>query len=453
MSRLQVRILLLSVAVQMAFCCSPPAKNGSSEEHGIAAGGSSLMKAAVVTQPCQGRLLILGDGFTAGNGFTTDAVAKTAFDREVANVKKGLALLPGLNANQITTCEKRLDPSESLGLAFDGAAEAQCYFSGEQQALPIIAEKGKPFGATHYIIIVAVDGGVGCADGTTMFINDDTPSTTVAHEMGHALIGLYDERGEDEGDPTSPIEWRNCTDNVSKPQWDAKKFGNPQSGCYGYVKLWRPTFDTCRMTTPSNVAFCGVCDGIIKSVEAATRLALPPGSTSPGVDVTAVIDANGGIRVMDAADAPPDRLRPDVITGETFAVVNAFWDDSVHGAHNKPSGVVGVTPLANDDGTRIVGKASDPSRVLDLRARRYPPYSRGPDVSTPVESRLVHIFLKRIGASDIKNRHLSLELDIRPLADGRRSLIVDDATIAKLQGPAFHAIDLSAAIRLLPAFH
>lgn len=101
---------------------------------------------------------------------------------------------------------------------------------------------------------------VGCSSQNWTYVTSHLSSrdTTVAHEFGHLVAGLYDEYVRNRGDdPDAPIDELNCSTS-SAPYWIPKFAGSgSRSGCDTWSDHIAHPYDSCLMNV--HTAFCSVC--------------------------------------------------------------------------------------------------------------------------------------------------------------------------------------------------
>lgn len=369
------------------------------------------------------RVLVVGDGFTKD--------FEGEFNTALASAKNGFKLLERRTDVTFDVQSKFIATSvlgtSKLGIMHNGKPE-KCYFTFDNAISNIHAVSP---GFEYYFVIFAENGtGGGCAKGRTMVVEFLASENTIAHEMGHSAIGLYDERSGDAGTPP-PIDPTNCSVSKASPPWQAQidsgALREPESGCRHYDLLWRPS-DQCRMRTTAEPKLCARCELLVMETMArrATAQALAPPvfpldvESGPlnSIEVEAVITGDGKLIVLDAFEVDARKIAAPVITGETFVVIDA-----------KPNGtsdsrtIIGIAPLAMDDGRRMT-LAHYPDMIerrLDLRARSYEP-GMGEDLLVPVNALMIRFTLAGVTPAEVKQR--ALRLTLRKLeAPGRGQLI------------------------------
>jgi hypothetical protein len=428
-------LALVSICVLLAGC---PKREGQTPDGTVTVSSTATATAPgppPVASPLPIRILVLGDGFA------DDPTFQPFVDRIRADLTRKL---PGAAADG-SSFDVRLralpfvkGKSQLSPLKYHGK-EKKCYFTINSTVLGKVAAQSVPnFAPQRYLVILNKDGGAGCAQSPAAFLNKDSSPDVLIHEMGHSLAGLYDEIG---GKTSTPLKhhWRNCTSDAAHPPWSTQEGGAVQY-CDHYQALFRPARD-CKMNSPGTAEFCKVC---IRHVKCAVEkgelggcvdgpvIGLPASlrqDFTQGLDVLAVVSGKH-LEVQSAYDVQLDSVLPQIITGDTFAVVY--------------------------DGTRTAGVASlsmdDESLIRTFRKEiQFTARSYGPDGSeriVPVDARLVRMVITGLTAEEILTNKHDLKFDFRQLEDARSSFILNDATVAKLASPpAEEPYQLQTALR------
>jgi hypothetical protein len=315
---------------------------------------------------------------------------------------------------------------------------ADCYFTWDKTTLDGIYDIGKASGGAfdRYLVVhhpetqPTVYGG--CAVDDVMFVTDNVFPKTMAHEMGHAMVGLYDENGSDAHDGQFCLKWRNCATSRTDLPWTPQSQTGPEAGCDGFNDLFHPTA-TCRMIKANESTFCHVCLDYIhealngslvmaprpKQGKGCDREPLVPDPWLPGkavhgsVDIVAAIGRTSDeIKVLDILPSTVNSLAPRWITGDVFAVAS------------DGSEIVGIQPIAADHEIgslmgRAYGVNADDEEEAFVSER-----------SVPVPAQLIRLTLPGISMDQIESRGLTLRL--RYLRNARRFGVVDNAIAGQL---------------------
>jgi hypothetical protein len=379
------------------------------------------------------RVLVVGEGFSG----------EAAFKQAAKNIEDALQGLPGAAADGSSFEFHEKLSTAPLGVIVD--VNDPCYFKANDAALTAIANQAPPdFAANRYVVIEKLTTTVrdrGCSYGFVSIVPDEAMKRVVQHEMGHNLAGLYDEYG-DRGAAPSNVNGRNCS---SPPAYWGKTIPSA-TNCDHYQDLLRPA-DECIMATPNFPQFGSICHPLIECAVAMGKSGgcpeplpstpFPPpvqGQGAEGLDVTAVIDRSGKITPITWPRVQLSTLRPEVITGDTFAVVS-------DGAE-----IIGVAALSME---RLDG---DEKANYPLTARAYGP-GYGERV-VPVEASLIRFIIARNPPDTLKGHTLTLNL--RRVDTARHKFFLDTTTVEKLKQPNFQSdpytlpAALQAAIEALP---
>jgi hypothetical protein len=394
------------------------------------------------------RVLVIGAAFAEGD--------EQSFNRAFGRVQMGAALLEQGNDVKFDLksefLKKDTVADTTLGIVHHGEPE-NCYFNFKN-ALANIHAVGTTFTPEYYLVVFAVNGSGGCTDGKTMVVEFGATHNVVAHELGHAVLGLYDERGGNSGKPADPT---NCSTSPTETPWDhlrdAHIVGDPVAGCRFSNALFCPS-DTCKMRSVKK-DFCARCAELVTDALTA-RATAPPSSqlfadvlvadsnvddSNPNsIEVDAIVHANGTVKILAADPVDADMIATPVIVGDTFAVVDAKSDD---GDRRE---IVAIVSLSIDDGEPgpLIARRSDLKRRLNLRARSY--IEDGTDILVPVDARLLRLTLVGIRPAEVRARDLMLSL--RTLEHPERGKVVTPAIREKLRmtSPAGEAVGLSAPL-------
>jgi len=151
-------------------------------------------------------------------------------------------------------------------------------------------------------------GGSGGFNYATSYIGDDYGPEVAAHELGHSLIGLWDEYGYGgSGSGDGP----NCSSDPDGA-WDSWKGVNGVDAypeC-SWSNLYRPTNTNCMMNTLQD-DYCPVCrqEAVLEMYR---RLPGLVSSVSPAPDPELVVDGDGtgrgDVQIEVATHAPSDTL-------------------------------------------------------------------------------------------------------------------------------------------------
>jgi hypothetical protein len=179
-----------------------------------------------------------------------------------------------------------------------------CYFKRDEA---LGAQVGRAIegshiaGLTSLLVLNNKDENYACTAGE-LVVADQTSYEVAAHEFGHLLGGLYDER---EGDRIRPahVKGPNCASDPGNPPWDRASIGEPLPGCWLNAQLWRPS-DNCRMRNPQVLDFCQVCNQHLSEVFSSTA----PSAEAPRPDYTQFV-----IQVW-----PTAGTKPRTISWNTF---------------------------------------------------------------------------------------------------------------------------------------
>lgn len=337
--------------------------------------------------------------------------------------------------------------ASNLGLEYNGE-HAKCYFDYDDAVLKRIYAEAGTFRPDLYLVILAGNGEGGCADGTVMFVRENALRRVVAHEMGHALAGLYDEYGADPGVPDSCIRWRNCASNPANTPWPP-----PQSaplgaypGCDGYSRYLFHAAPECLMITTADQTFCPVCNyhltaALKRGVTAEgkelggdcnqhrTAEVWTPPAPAPGafgdLDVIAVL-TDQSITVLSALPLVADR-GPEVITGDVLAVVTKTTGTQPEEA------IIGIKPLAIDSDTSLFtargGVGTFENRV-------------------PRDARLIRFTIYGVSKSDVQANRVTLQLVLQRAESARSSFYVDERTMDLLEtSPRIKIYELNTALK------
>lgn len=373
-------------------------------ESGIAGGASAGL-----------RVLVVSDAISQTN--------KAEFDAQVEEIRAVFASIPGLNPKYI---DVRADfrPSKThgagsrLGLVFDQDAPCKFRFTESNPGKGIAGTDelvaARDPGAYRYVVVYGAYKYVGCARNKVMFIDLRTTAKTIKHEMGHALGGLYDERGEAVNRSTLKADDANCTMASADPPWKPV-YPLPQPGCDTSPALYHPS-DSCIMISPGRTeSFCKVCTPLLENLFGRWL----EFSTAPAVRdakrVTAVVTTDGNFRLVHTQPATAlDRMAP--VTSESFVVVSKGSSPSAFGS------IVTVAPLSID--ARPEG---DRDR-FQLHARAY----AGEEIEkvVPVESALISFTVDGPFDDD------DLTLRIRSLVNPGRAKLLTPQTTEALLGTA-----------------
>lgn len=367
------------------------------------------------------RVLIVGDGFTKND--------QSLFDAKVPLVKSGIKLLEQTAdvtfKFEIELVEAKTTSKSSLGVEHHGDPQ-NCYFDFKG-ALTNIRALQPDFAPEYFFVIFAKNGtGGGCADGNVMIMEYNARQETAAHEMGHALVGLYDERGGKQGEPPQ-INRTNCAVSTTDLPWrhlvDSGALANPYKGCKHYDELFRPS-DKCGMDLPE-LNFCVRCGDLVQQVMK-RRLVAPPllpsvfavesvaNTEFQSIEVVALLTAKGTLEIIDAYVVDARQIASPIIVGDTFAVIDATSKRA--GASRE---IIAIVPLSIDDGDESV-LVSDADR-LPLRARSYSGRD-GRDLLVAVDARLIRFTLVAVDAKTVEARDLKLSLR-RLMNPGRGELL------------------------------
>jgi hypothetical protein len=384
------------------------------------------------------RILVVGDGFEAQHEsyFVRHFVLKT---------KAAFDALPGASVASVDVKPAFVSSPKTgtsmLNLGYD-KNQKPCPFKWDRTTLGAIAALSpKGFVPDLYLVVLGGNEGsmTACADGIFMFAREqDVAVNKIVHELGHSVAGLLDERGFYPGPPPKCIQWRNCSTEPMQPPWTF-------AACNLYDKGIYHAAETCRMNSDKD-DFCTICKPFI---EAALRSCDPFGPPIPpsggcedgpappaqpwqkavaaaqGIRVVAVIDEQNRIDIIDAREAEPCELQPEVITGDSFVVA---VDE-----RNDVDEIVGIAPLPVDLGS--------------FTARAYDPHPEVPETPLEVSARVVRITVLGVTLESVLNREIRLEL--RRLPDARKFFRVDDRTAAELRFKGFegHRYDFQEAFR------
>jgi hypothetical protein len=378
------------------------------------------------------RLLIVGDGFD-------DGAEAREFDAIYDNLTQGLKDLPGAapDGSSIDVRPARLqrvNGNPQLAIFHEYWAD-DCYFELKPNALENAQVQRAPnFEAQRFLIVNNANGGGagGCSRGDVMFIAKDVSVDTLAHELGHGLAGLFDERGLQPNDPPPATDARNCS---SKPKPDTPWndfFDGSDRRCNHFAKFFRPT-DRCKMQSPRFPDFCDVCKRHLRCVMEKGQLggcvpgmtiSFPPRFLKGAKTVTEVVAAVTGdqIDIMSAREIPVAEIEPHIVRGETFAVVYEILSPT-----SRRMVGVGSLPI---DAQRIGGETK-------FFARAYGPNDEGiiEDTIVEVPTGVVRLTLVGIPPSQLAGRNLRLEFKYYEQA--RKAFILNDFLIDELQKLGF----------------
>ncbi len=394
-------------------------------------------------------IMVVGDGFPKN---LKDSEIKQLFQVTIQRIRDGFALLPvgsgggpTLDIEQVILKVKTFGDSQ-LGLEYCDD-ETICYFKHDQAKVlaELVRLTPKKFVPDRYIVVLAGNGNGACSDGMVMYVRGDVLPVVVAHEMGHSFAGLMDERGRGDSTFDGCLRWRNCSSDAVNTPWPQGGALGAFLGCNAYRNgIVHPAL-TCSMNNP-NDSFCDVCRPFVQTALSTGAFGgvLPAGggcdvepvpafpwqkamSATDGVELLALIDTEGRIEVLERREAPVDALRPQYITGDTFAVIYDLKDG---GARE----IVGVAPIPmSAGGTRLV-------------ARSYSPPFQEAELLVPQTARLVRFTLVGMNLTNYRSRNLRLVIASLPTA--RQFLFVDEKTVQQLQPAtvAPGAYDLQAAL-------
>lgn len=418
----EIAVLLVTAAVLLASGCRK--EEAVSETPAVEKGRPTSAPTAVVRKEV--RVLLVADGFndTPGIRNFVDTTLKS-------RIESAFHRLPGTEEPdgarilvKTSFVEGASTAVSALGITF--SQYDPCYFVYDTTVLDKITKRDPVFNADAYAVIVGgtEEVGNGCADGKVFFLREvkSEDESAIAHEMGHALAGLYDEYAGNPIPQSGCVRWRNCTTTPRAPQWPLAT--GTVEGCNEHnLGVYRPT-NSCIMLDHGHSDFCSVCkSNLIEVLKGTGSIGQQPPSdggcvvpdakpwkdareATYGIDVLAIVDNKQYIKVVRAEPADEESLKPRVVTGEWLAVVR-----------NRGK-IVGVTPIAIDD----TGNA--------FRARRYPGTSIGRESVVGVSARLLQITLVGMKVEDLDDSQLTLHF--QKLADARRFFVVDDAMIARL---------------------
>jgi hypothetical protein len=342
----------------------------------------------------------------------------TDLDPIVTTLRQALAQLPHAASNGSSFVVEPILATAASGVTH---SHTEPFFGATTTVLANV-RKQKPANslADRYLVVVNEKGqGEGATFGDVMFVTNEANIPTIVHEMGHGLAGLFDERGSNGGAPTNRKS-RNCS---SRPAYWLQDFPNADKNCDKYLSLLRPT-DRCMMQSPSFSDFCKICLKHLKCALVDGQLGgcpeTPPPTPLPfivhgndALSMEAIIDRNGEITLFPPTPMTVDAIRPQVITGDYFAVVR---DDGR---------IVGIAPLAMVEGP------ADDAALFPLTARTYRRSDKSFDESTvPAEARLVRFIVTGVSLANMRTRDLTLEL--RRLTDAREKFFLDAATFTAL---------------------
>jgi len=377
------------------------------------------------------RVLVIGDGFLPEH--------KTFFETEIVQkVRDGFQLLPGASPDTVVIKSAFLPSTTDVvatTTAFDSrlhlqyvSDQSKCYYPNRAAVLPDVriqkADGDPDFVPDRYIVVLAGNGDGACAMNDVMFVREDVNPDTIAHEMGHAIGGLYDEYSGDSA-TAECVKWRNCSTDKDHPPWESEQNAEIGvfAGCRGYgAGIFHPT-QQCRMNNPSQ-PFCAICSRFLETALRSHVLVMAPAVTNActitprphawrralrarkALDVIAIAGPSGRLKVLDAFDRDLDSIEPELIVGDEFAV--AFEGDEI----------VGAAPLA-----------------IDGAGGNF--YSRSYSSTSAKYEKRVHeaAFLLRftiLGVDKATAAKHNLKFGLRSLQDARRYQVVDENTIRAL---------------------
>lgn len=157
----------------------------------------------------------------------------------------------------------------------------------------VLSEVAASVPAADGVLVLVNDptyGGAGGWQYATSYNGSDWGEEVAAHELGHSLVGLWDEY--DYGYANSGDEGPNCSSNATNPSWSAWS-DEPGVGAYpvcSYTNLVRPTDNACMMNTLQD-RYCPVCReqavlAIYSHIPRIISLTDPPEGTIDGVEGT-----------------------------------------------------------------------------------------------------------------------------------------------------------------------
>ncbi|MCB9681743.1 MAG: hypothetical protein H6733_09750 [Alphaproteobacteria bacterium] len=232
-------------------------------------GGAPLATQVVGTGPSSERLdlIFLGDGYTAAEAATFEADV----DRMVAHV---LSIEPYASyadlfniwryfhaSNESGADHPELTPpvyrSTTYGCAYNCNSTVRLICCNSS-SLVLDAAMALP-GAEGIVVLVndSTYGGSGGSTYASSYTGSLGPEVT-AHEMGHSLLGLWDEYSYGVSATTSGGP--NCESNAATPRW-SWWLGTNGVGAYqpcSYTNLYRPTTNACMMNLLQD-QYCSVC--------------------------------------------------------------------------------------------------------------------------------------------------------------------------------------------------
>jgi len=225
-------------------------------------------------------------------------------------------------------------------------------------------------GADGIMVLINDDtyGGSGGFNYATSYVGFDFGTQVAAHELGHSLIGLWDEYGYG---GTGSGDGPNCTSDPDG-NWDSWKGVN---GIDAYPEcswsnLYRPTDDNCMMRTLSD-DYCSVCrQEAVREIY--RRMPGLVASLNPPPDPKLVVDA-GGTRTGDVTievttHAPERSLDFEWRLGGDVVGDDPTFDVSCAGLEGELTLTVqDPTPWVRDDPEGLLNQDVGPWRIRSGR--------------------------------------------------------------------------------------
>ena len=179
----------------------------------------------------------------------------------------------------------------ALGCFYDCQGIDRLVCCDDEAVMNVVAETVPSAEGVMVLINDPTYGGAGGFAYATAYVGRDSGMQVAAHELGHSLIGLWDEYGYGVPGPTDS-EGPNCSLNPegSWPDWVGSEAVDAYQDC-SYIDHYRPTENQCMMRTLAD-DYCAVCRELaVKAIyERLPTLIL---STDPPVGTTRAIDEDG----------------------------------------------------------------------------------------------------------------------------------------------------------------
>ncbi len=262
-------------------------------------------------------LVLLGDGYTASEqaDFADDADRLLAYLRELEPYDRYQQAFNIWRVDRVSAESGATDPSEGLtadtafACAYDCAGIERLICCDDAAVLDAVEASVPAADGVIVLVNSAQYGGSGGFNYATAYMGGDSSLEVAAHELGHSLVGLWDEYAYGSSGPTE-VDSPNCSADPegSWDEWLDRRAVDAFPVC-SYDNLFRPTEEGCMMRTLSE-GYCPVCR---QEVVLAIYEALPSlvAQTDPPAQTLVQATAERPAQITVSTHVPADLLEFD----------------------------------------------------------------------------------------------------------------------------------------------